>query len=98
MRPGCRAAARPSRIRISGIRCWRETWKRIIAEAEGRSGREAQIEAARDAFYRGFVAEAIADYLNKAEVMDASGNRHKGVLTADDMANWSATVEDAADL
>ncbi|AXA40400.1 gamma-glutamyltransferase family protein [Rhizobium leguminosarum] len=70
-----------------------ETWKRVIAEAEVKSGREAQVEAARDAFYRGFVAETIDDYLKTAEVMDASGNRHKGVLTANDMANWSATIE-----
>ncbi|MDP1092239.1 gamma-glutamyltransferase, partial [Klebsiella pneumoniae] len=63
------------------------TWKRIIAEAESRKERESQIEAARDAFYRGFVAEHIADYLHSAEVMDASGSRHRGVLTADDMAN-----------
>ncbi|MBY5332491.1 gamma-glutamyltransferase family protein [Rhizobium leguminosarum] len=71
-----------------------ETWKRVIAEAEVKSGREAQVEAARDAFYRGFVAEKIDDYLKTAEVMDASGNRHKGVLTATDMANWSATIEE----
>lgn len=71
-----------------------ETWKRVVAEAESKSGREAQIEAARNAFYRGFVAEAIDSYVSKAEVMDASGQRHKGVLTADDMANWSATVEE----
>ncbi|MGO8179329.1 gamma-glutamyltransferase family protein [Rhizobium leguminosarum] len=71
-----------------------ETWKRVIAEAEVKSGREAQVEAARDAFYRGFVAEKIDDYLKTAEVMDASGNRHKGVLTANDMANWSATIEE----
>ncbi|MBY3387713.1 gamma-glutamyltransferase family protein [Rhizobium laguerreae] len=71
-----------------------ETWKRVIAEAEVKSGREAQVEAARDAFYRGFVAEKIDDYLKTAEVMDASGNRHKGVLTASDMANWSATIEE----
>ncbi|MGR9248355.1 gamma-glutamyltransferase family protein [Rhizobium leguminosarum] len=71
-----------------------ETWKRILAEAEVKSGREAQVEAARDAFYRGFVAEKIDDYLKTAEVMDASGTRHKGVLTANDMANWSATVEE----
>ncbi|MGO8102235.1 gamma-glutamyltransferase family protein [Rhizobium leguminosarum] len=71
-----------------------ETWKRVIAEAEVKSGREAQVEAARDAFYRGFVAEKIDDYLRNAEVMDASGNRHKGVLTATDMANWSATIEE----
>ncbi|MGO7986904.1 gamma-glutamyltransferase family protein [Rhizobium leguminosarum] len=71
-----------------------ETWKRVIAEAEVKSGREAQVEAARDAFYRGFVAEKIDDYLKTAEVMDASGSRHKGVLTANDMANWSATIEE----
>ncbi|QHW26850.1 gamma-glutamyltransferase family protein [Rhizobium leguminosarum bv. viciae 248] len=71
-----------------------ETWKRVIAEAEAKSGREAQVEAARDAFYRGFVAEKIDDYLKTAEVLDASGNRHKGVLTATDMANWSATIEE----
>ncbi|MGO7583437.1 gamma-glutamyltransferase family protein [Rhizobium ruizarguesonis] len=71
-----------------------ETWKRVIAEAETKSGREAQVEAARDAFYRGFVAEKIDDYLKTAEVMDASGNRHKGVLNANDMANWSATIEE----
>ncbi|MBY5773669.1 gamma-glutamyltransferase family protein [Rhizobium leguminosarum] len=71
-----------------------ETWKRVIAEAELKSGREAQVEAARDAFYRGFVAEKIDDYLKTAEVLDASGNRHKGVLTANDMANWSATIEE----
>ncbi|QIO49781.1 gamma-glutamyltransferase family protein [Rhizobium leguminosarum bv. trifolii] len=71
-----------------------ETWKRIIAEAEVKSGREAQVQAARDAFYRGFVAEKIDDYLKTAEVMDASGNRHKGVLSANDMANWSATIEE----
>ena len=71
-----------------------ETWKRIIAEAETRKNREDQIDAARNAFYRGFVAEKIATYLKDAEVMDASGNRHKAVLTADDMANWKATVEE----
>ncbi len=71
-----------------------ETWKRVVSEAESKSGREAQIEAARDAYYRGFVAEAIDTFVRKAEVMDASGQRHKGVLTADDMANWSATIEE----
>lgn len=69
------------------------TWKRIVAEAEAARGREAGIEAARAAFYRGFVAEAIDRYFATAEMMDASGSRHKGVLNADDMANWSASIE-----
>lgn len=70
------------------------TWKRILAESEARRGREAGIEAARDAFYRGFVAEEIDSFLRTTEVMDASGQRHKGVLTANDLANWEATVEE----
>ncbi|MCL4187723.1 MAG: gamma-glutamyltransferase [Rhodobacteraceae bacterium] len=69
------------------------TWRRILAEAERARGREAQIEAARAAFYRGFVAEAIGRFLAGAEVMDASGARHRGVLTADDLARWQAGFE-----
>ncbi len=28
------------------------------------------------------------------EVLDVTGRRHRGLLTADDFARWSATVED----
>lgn len=70
-----------------------QTWKRIVAEAEAKSDRDDQIEAARDAFYRGFVAEAIDTYLRAAEVTDGSGARHKGVLSLTDMANWRTTIE-----
>ncbi|MFG6083606.1 gamma-glutamyltransferase family protein [Paracoccus litorisediminis] len=70
-----------------------ETWKRILTEAEAVPGREAGIEAARNAFYRGFVAEAIDRFCRETEVMDGSGAKHRGVLTAQDMAGWQATVE-----
>jgi gamma-glutamyltranspeptidase / glutathione hydrolase len=69
------------------------TWRRILAEAEGRRDREAQIEAARDAFYRGFVAEAIGDWIARTEVPDSEGRRQRGVLGADDMAGYAARVE-----
>ncbi|OED38148.1 gamma-glutamyltransferase [Chromatiales bacterium (ex Bugula neritina AB1)] len=69
------------------------TWKRIISEASIKSDRQEQIELAREAFYRGFVAEEIESFLQTAEVMDASGSKHKGILTADDLNNWSATIE-----
>jgi gamma-glutamyltranspeptidase/glutathione hydrolase len=70
------------------------TYTRIIRESEapGRS-REARIEAARHAWYRGFVAEAIDRYCRTTAVLDTSGERHRGLLTADDMARWSASVE-----
>lgn len=71
------------------------TWKRIIRESESVKGnREAQIEKAREAFYRGFVAEEIDRFVRETEVMDESGSRHRGVLTADDMAGWQATYEE----
>lgn len=70
-----------------------QTWSRLLKEAESVPGREAQIQAARDVFYRGFIAESIDTWLRNAEVMDASGSRHKAVLNADDLANWQATVE-----
>ena len=56
-----------------------DTWERIITEAEAaKGGREAQIEAARTAFYRGFVAEAIDNWIRDACVMDAAGWASKG--------------------
>ncbi|WP_235857764.1 gamma-glutamyltransferase family protein [Marimonas lutisalis] len=70
-----------------------DTWERLLAEAEAATGREAQIEAARAAFYRGFIADSIDRFVAEAELMDAEGARRKGVLTGDDMANWQATYE-----
>ena len=71
-----------------------ETWSRLLEEAEAATGREKQIEAARDCFYRGFIAEKIGDFLETAEVLDGSGTRHKAVLTTEDLAGYSATYED----
>jgi len=69
------------------------TYTRIVREAESVSGREQQIERARAAWSRGFVAEAIDRFCRTQEVMDTSGSPHRGVLTADDMARWQAHVE-----
>jgi gamma-glutamyltranspeptidase/glutathione hydrolase len=71
-----------------------ETWKRIIREAEARGpDREAQIEGARSAFSKGFVAEAIDAFVRRTEAMDQSGARRRGVLTGDDMGGWSASYD-----
>jgi gamma-glutamyltranspeptidase/glutathione hydrolase len=71
-----------------------ETYTRILNEAESAGGdREAQIERARKAWSHGFVAEAIDRFSRTQEIMDVSGNPHRGVLTADDIARWQPTVE-----
>jgi gamma-glutamyltranspeptidase/glutathione hydrolase len=73
------------------------TYKRIVAEAKSVGGdRERQIEAAREAFYRGFVAEAIDRFVTRTPHMDGTGRRNVGLLTADDMTRWRATFEESA--
>ena len=70
------------------------TWERIVKEAENAGGnRERQIEAARNAYYRGFVADAIGKFAANTEAMDESGHRHRGVLTAEDLAGYQAGYE-----
>ncbi len=71
------------------------TWRRLLAAAvSAGSDRVAQIDAARDAWYRGFVAEEIEAFC-RTPVRDDSGRDHAGLLTASDLAGWSATYEDA---
>ena len=75
------------------------TFERILAEAEAASGdRLAQIEAAHQAFYTGFVAEAITGFCAGAEVHDTSGRAHRGLLTAQDLAGWRPPVEEPVGL
>jgi gamma-glutamyltranspeptidase/glutathione hydrolase len=71
------------------------TFRRILAEAKAAGGgREARIDAAVAAFYDGFVAEAIGKFTATAELIDATGQRHGGLLTADDMDAWRPGVEE----
>jgi gamma-glutamyltranspeptidase/glutathione hydrolase len=58
------------------------TYERILDEARGGS-REEEIARARDAWYRGFVADAVDRFVRE----------HDGLLTAEDMAGWEATFE-----
>ncbi|MBJ57737.1 MAG: gamma-glutamyltransferase [Rickettsiales bacterium] len=74
-----------------------DTYERIVAEAEKTSSnRERQIEAARDIWYRGWVAETIDKFCRDEAVMDVSGRKHSGLLTAEDMASWTSTYDEVA--
>ena len=79
-------------IRNPGIAA---TYTRVLGEAEAAGGsREAEIEAARHAWYEGFVAEAIDRFFASAERVDVTGERHAGFLRGSDLAGWRASVED----
>ena len=61
------------------------TYRRILDESRGGS-REDEIEAARRAFYEGFVAEEIDRFCAQED----------GLLTGADLAAWKATLEPPA--
>ena len=65
------------------------TYERIVRESSGAATREARIQAAHDAWYKGFVAEAIGRFFAAEPMLDTSGERHRGLLTADDLAPWT---------
>ncbi|MEU1319450.1 gamma-glutamyltransferase family protein [Streptomyces tibetensis] len=71
------------------------TWKRLLAETAGAGDREARIEAARQVWRTGFIADALVRQAGRP-TRDTSGERHTGTLTAADLAAWSATYETPA--
>ncbi|MFE9093177.1 gamma-glutamyltransferase family protein [Streptomyces sp. NPDC007264] len=68
------------------------TWKRLLAEVSGAGDRTAQIEAAREVWRSGFIADALVRQAQRP-TMDTTGERHAGTLTAADLAGWSASYE-----
>ncbi|EST34962.1 hypothetical protein M878_08205 [Streptomyces roseochromogenus subsp. oscitans DS 12.976] len=68
------------------------TWKRLLAETARAGDREARIDAAREVWRSGFIAEALVRQ-SRRPTRDTSGERHTGTLTEADLAGWSAAYE-----
>jgi gamma-glutamyltranspeptidase/glutathione hydrolase len=82
-----------------GDRLRQPDWARAIGQlataerdAAGR-GRSAGLQAARDVFYRGPIAERIAAFVRDTPVADATGSAHHGFLSYDDLAGYQSRVE-----
>lgn len=58
--------------------------------------RTQALQAARDVFYRGAIARAIADFASGTEVMDHSGRVHRGLIGYDDLAGYRTRLEGPA--
>ena len=76
---------------------WASTFRRIV-DAEIRAlkqgaDRAGGLKAARDTFYRGFVAQEIAKFAQSTEVVDATGQAHGGLIDADDLAGYETRLE-----
>ena len=73
------------------------TLERLADESRGAASREAGIDAARRAWSQGFVAEAV-DAFSRRSFRDSSGAAHAGLVTGQDMAEFSASWEVPATL
>ncbi|WP_428245540.1 gamma-glutamyltransferase family protein [Ferrovibrio sp.] len=78
-------------FRNPALAAFYEKLAKIGSEAAG--SRETKVDAVRKAWSEGFVAERIDRFCRETEAMDASGRRHRGLLTGADMAGWQASWE-----
>jgi gamma-glutamyltranspeptidase/glutathione hydrolase len=75
---------------------WAATLRRLVASAAG-VRREHRIDAVRAEWSSGFVARDIADFVRRP-LRDSSGADHAGILTAADVADYTATWEHPVEL
>ena len=75
---------------------WADTMELLIEaeRANQHRGRAAALQAARDVFYKGSIAERIARFCRDTKVRDATGSEHAGLLSYDDLAQFSARIEE----
>ncbi len=83
-----------SRLRLPALA---ETYRRVVAEA-GAGTHEAQWERAHQAWYAGFVAEAVDAFCATTSWVDTTGRAHPGLLRGEDLAAWRPTLEEPATL
>jgi gamma-glutamyltranspeptidase/glutathione hydrolase len=74
------------------------TYTRVleVAARQGQGDRVRQIDAALDAWYRGFVAAEIDHFYRHEAVLDTTGERNTGLLRFDDLAEWSVQYDTPA--
>jgi gamma-glutamyltranspeptidase / glutathione hydrolase len=69
------------------------TYRRLLDDAESRGGgRDDELEAAHDIWYRGWAAEAFTRF-SRRSFLDSSGERHSGLLAEDDLRDWRPRFE-----
>ncbi|GAB2511384.1 gamma-glutamyltransferase [Microbacterium petrolearium] len=73
---------------------WAGVLERLVAAGAGAATREERIDAVRREWREGFVARAIDEFVRTPH-RHSPGTDHAGVLTADDMAAFSASYEEA---
>ncbi|MGD8353156.1 MAG: gamma-glutamyltransferase, partial [Pseudomonadota bacterium] len=70
---------------------------RMLLDAESKNrnkGRKESLEAAREVFYKGAIAERIISFVQKTSWPDSTGEMHSGFLSAEDLLGYNTRLED----
>ncbi len=70
------------------------TYRKLLAGDRAGGGRESELEGARRVFYEGEIAEAIGAF--SARPARSPSGTHEGLLSADDLSSWHASLESPA--
>jgi gamma-glutamyltranspeptidase/glutathione hydrolase len=72
-----------------------QTLRRLIEveRSERMRGRISGLEAVRDYFYRGPIAEAIVEFMRSFKCRDSTGREHHGLIALEDFERFSARIE-----
>ena len=63
---------------------------------ERRRGRREALQAAHDAFYKGAIAERIADFAQGNRFPDSTGKNNRGLLAKEDLKSYATRIEEPA--
>ncbi|MFY0408973.1 gamma-glutamyltransferase family protein [Solicola sp. PLA-1-18] len=91
------AGAPPEAGDVVRLETYADTLERLVAAGDGATTREARVDAAREAWRTGFVAEAVEAFVRDPH-RHSSGTDHAGVMTAADLAAFTASYEPATTL
>lgn len=70
---------------------------RKLADAETREqgkGRREALQAARDVFYKGEIADHIIQFIRENRLPDSTGKRNSGLLTKEDLVDYATRIEE----
>jgi gamma-glutamyltranspeptidase / glutathione hydrolase len=75
---------------------WARTFEEVVKVEKKvrKNGREAGLQAARDYFYSGPIAQKIVKFMQTFECRDVYGKEHHGLLSLEDLAEYSARFEE----
>lgn len=75
---------------------WADAMEQLLIAARDAAsrGRSAEIQSARESFYKGPIAERIAEFCRDERFVDATGFSYAGLLTFEDLAEYRSFVEE----